>query len=74
MVDQALVERVDVGLGRRQRHDLGSQANETTERRRQATYPPRTIPELVADEPNRVWSYDVTKLKGPVGACTTTCS
>jgi putative transposase len=35
------------------------------ERRRQATHPARTIPELVADEPNRVWSYDVTKLKGP---------
>jgi putative transposase len=38
---------------------------ESGERRRQATHPPRTIPELVADEPNRVWSYDVTKLKGP---------
>ena len=38
---------------------------ESAERRRQATHPPRTIPELVAEEPNRVWSYDVTKLKGP---------
>ena len=38
---------------------------ESTERRRQATHPARTIPELVADEPNRVWAYDVTKLKGP---------
>jgi putative transposase len=38
---------------------------ETKERRRQATHPPRTIPELVAEGPNRVWSYDVTKLKGP---------
>jgi putative transposase len=38
---------------------------ESGERRRQATHPARTIPELVADEPNRVWSYDVTKLKGP---------
>jgi putative transposase len=38
---------------------------ESVERRRQATHPARTIPELVADEPNRVWSYDVTKLKGP---------
>ncbi len=37
---------------------------ETKERRRQATHPPRTIPELVAEAPNRVWSYDVTKLKG----------
>jgi putative transposase len=38
---------------------------ETKERRRQATHPPHTIPELVAEAPNRVWSYDVTKLKGP---------
>ena len=39
---------------------------EVRERRRQATHPPRTIPELVATRPNEVWSYDVTKLKGPV--------
>jgi putative transposase len=38
---------------------------ETKERRHQAAHPPRTIPELVAEGPNRVWSYDVTKLKGP---------
>jgi len=40
-------------------------AGEVGERRRQATHPPRTIPELVANRPNEVWSYDVTKLKGP---------
>jgi putative transposase len=40
-------------------------AGEVRERRRQATHPPRTIPELVAEGPNEVWSYDVTKLKGP---------
>jgi putative transposase len=38
---------------------------ETGERRRQATHPPRVIPELVATEPNEVWSYDATALKGP---------
>ena len=38
---------------------------EVSERRRQATHPPRTIPGLVATRPNEVWSYDVTKLKGP---------
>jgi putative transposase len=37
----------------------------TGDRRRQATHPSRTIPELVAEKPNEVWSYDVTKLKGP---------
>jgi putative transposase len=35
------------------------------ERRRQAVHPPRTIPELVADGPDRVWSYDATALRGP---------
>jgi putative transposase len=35
------------------------------ERRRQATHPPRTIPELVATAPLQVWSWDITKLKGP---------
>lgn len=36
------------------------------ERRRRAVHPPRTVPELVADGPNRVRSWDITKLKGPV--------
>ena len=38
---------------------------EVHERRSQATHPPRTIPELVAEGPNAVWSYDATALKGP---------
>lgn len=38
---------------------------EVRERRRQATHPPRTVPELVADGPIRVWSYDATALRGP---------
>jgi putative transposase len=38
---------------------------EVRERRRQATHPPRTVPELVADAPNQVWSYDATALRGP---------
>ncbi|MEU0823191.1 IS3 family transposase [Streptomyces mirabilis] len=39
---------------------------EVRERRRQSLHPPRTVPELVAADPNRVWSWDITKLKGPV--------
>lgn len=35
------------------------------ERRRQASHPPRVKPELVATGPNRVWSWDITKLPGP---------
>jgi putative transposase len=38
---------------------------EVRERRRVATHPPRIRPELVARGPNAVWSWDITKLKGP---------
>ncbi|MGH9054765.1 MAG: IS3 family transposase [Acidimicrobiales bacterium] len=36
------------------------------ERRRQATHPAAVKPELVADRPDQVWSWDITKLLGPV--------
>jgi putative transposase len=39
--------------------------DEVRERRALATHPPRKIPELLASEPNRVWSYDDTHLRGP---------
>ena len=39
---------------------------EVRERRRQATHPPRVKPELVATGPNQVWTWDITKLAGPV--------
>ena len=35
------------------------------ERRAQACHPPRARPELMADGPDQVWSWDITKLKGP---------
>lgn len=38
---------------------------ETRERRRQATHPATVKPELVATAPNTVWSWDITKLRGP---------
>ncbi len=34
---------------------------EVKERRRQAVHPPKVKPELVADAPNRVWSWDITQ-------------
>jgi putative transposase len=40
-------------------------AGEVSERRRQATHPSRVRPELVARAPNVVWSWDITKLRGP---------
>ncbi|MEU0570584.1 DDE-type integrase/transposase/recombinase [Nonomuraea sp. NPDC005983] len=36
------------------------------ERRAQAVRPPTSRPELEADGPNQVWSWDITKLKGPM--------
>jgi putative transposase len=40
-------------------------AGETRERRAQATHPAAVKPELIADGPNQVWSWDITKLHGP---------
>lgn len=35
------------------------------ERRRQLSHPAYVKPELLASAPNQVWSWDITKLKGP---------
>ena len=40
-------------------------AGQSRERRAQATHPPRVRPELLADGPSQVWSWDITALKGP---------
>jgi putative transposase len=39
--------------------------SQTGERRRQRVHPLYTKPELLAIRPNEVWSWDITKLKGP---------
>lgn len=39
---------------------------EVRERRDQLRHPAYAAPELVAERPNQVWSWDITKLKGPV--------
>ena len=39
--------------------------DEVGERRRQATHPAAKKPELLASEPNQVWSWDISKLLGP---------
>lgn len=40
--------------------------DQTRERRAQATHPAKKKPELLATGPNQVWSWDITKLAGPV--------
>jgi len=39
--------------------------DEVRERRDQLIHPSYTKPELLAEGPNQVWSWDITKLKGP---------
>jgi putative transposase len=41
------------------------EADEVRERRRQASHPAAVKPELVAERPNQVWSWDISKLLGP---------
>lgn len=43
-----------------------AQAGEVGERRAQRIHPAYAKPELLATQPNQVWSWDITKLKGPV--------
>lgn len=40
--------------------------DEVRERRQQRRHPAYAKPELLATGPNQVWSWDITKLKGPV--------
>jgi hypothetical protein len=49
-------------------------AGQVRERRAQAAHPPRVRPELVATGPDQVWTWDITKLKGPGAAPISTCT
>jgi putative transposase len=46
-------------------HRLLRSVGQSGERRRQATHPPRAKPELLATAAGQVWSWDITKLRGP---------
>jgi len=46
-------------------HRLLRRAGQAGERRRQASHPARVKPELLATAPLHVWSWDITKLRGP---------
>jgi putative transposase len=41
-------------------------ADEVRQRRRQLRHPHYQAPELLATQPNQLWSWNITKLKGPV--------
>jgi len=42
-----------------------AEQGETRERRDQLVHPPYSRPELLAERPNQLWSWDITKLLGP---------
>ncbi len=46
-------------------HRILAENNEAKERRDQARHPVYKRPELMATRPNELWSWDITKLKGP---------
>lgn len=43
-----------------------AQEGESGDRREQRIHPPYQKPELLATAPNQLWSWDITKLRGPV--------
>ena len=45
---------------------LLAERGEVRERRNQLAHPPYQKPELLATRPNELWSWDITKLRGPV--------
>ena len=71
-VDQApaevYAELLDSGLyfcSIRTMYRILSEYSEVKERRLQLRHPVYTKPELIAEAPNQVWSWDITKLMGP---------
>ena len=43
---------------------VAAKENLSGDQRRQATHPPKKIPQLMAYCPNQVWSWDISKMKG----------
>ena len=46
-------------------HRLLRLIGQSGDRRNQATHPAKSKPELMATRPGQVWSWDITKLRGP---------
>ena len=44
---------------------IAREAGQTRERRRQATHPPKVKPELMADGPSQVWTWDIERHEAP---------
>jgi putative transposase len=67
-VSQTWATLLDEGVylaSRSTMHRILRACGQSRERRRQATDPARVAPELLATAPGQVWSWDITKLRGP---------
>ena len=60
-----LLDEGDYHCSIRTMYRLLGQNSEVRERRRQLRHPVYQKPELLAEKPNQVWSWDITKLMGP---------
>ena len=68
IVAQAWANLLDEGLylaSMSTMHRLLRLIGQAGDRRNQATHPSKTKPELLATRPRQVWSWDITKLRGP---------
>ena len=65
-VHATLLEEQTYLCSTRTMYRILADAGEVRERRDQARHPAYAKPELVATAPNQIWSWDITKLKGPV--------
>ena len=65
-VQATLLEEATYLCSTRTMYRILDVAQEVRERRDQARHPVYAKPELVATTPNQIWSWDITKLKGPI--------
>jgi putative transposase len=65
-VHATLLEEQSYLCSTRTMYRILAAAAEVRERRQQARHPAYATPELVATAPNQIWSWDITKLKGPI--------
>jgi putative transposase len=67
-IDQVYARTLDEGIylcSPATMHRLLAKNGSSSDRRAQRTHPARKRPELLAARPNEIWSWDITKLRGP---------
>jgi putative transposase len=67
-IDQVYARTLDEGIylcSPATMHRLLASSGASSDRRAQRTHPAKKRPELLAMGPNEIWSWDITKLRGP---------